>query len=241
MTDIRQPLSKDAVRRLVQELADPEIGCASGELGLTGDSGAGFYWKYESLIRRGESRFRSLVGVTGALYVIRKADLTELPENLVLDDMWTPMHQRLQGKRVVLVPGAIAYDEAFEDPRELPRKVRTLAGNYQLFALMPRLLVPFVNPSWFETISHKVLRLLCPWALLALFTSSLVLLFCPPTHLPRSGLAALVGAQMFFYLLALLGQRAGRIGRIARTFVVLNAAAILGLFRYLKNPRQIPW
>ncbi len=241
MTDIRQPLSNDAVRRLVRELADPYVGCASGELELAGKSGAGVYWKYESLIRSAESRFRSLVGVTGALYVIRKEDFAELPPEIVLDDMWVPMRQRLRRKRVVLVPGAVAYDQAFEDARELPRKVRTLAGNYQLFAMMPALLVPFVNPSWFETVSHKILRLVCPWALVVLLGSSLALLTCPETQVPRPALLGLVGAQALFYLAALFGRRAGRLGGLARTFVVLNSAAILGLFRYLKNPRQISW
>ena len=64
-------------------------------------------------------------------------------------------------------PTREAYDAAFEDDREFRRKVRTLAGNYQLFALMPALLSPLANPIWFETISHKVMRLVAPWLMLA--------------------------------------------------------------------------
>jgi cellulose synthase/poly-beta-1,6-N-acetylglucosamine synthase-like glycosyltransferase len=235
MTDIRQPLSRLAVKHLVAELADPEVGCATGILALEGETGAGLYWRYEAAIRRGESRFRSLVGVTGALYALRKEHLGELPKHIVLDDMWVPMRIRLQGLRVVMVGAAIAYDQAFEDSREFSRKVRTLAGNYQLFAMMPALLIPFVNPSWFETMSHKVFRLLCPWALIALLAATALL--------ARDNIYAqtFLTLQGLFYLAALIGPRAGKIPGIARTFVVLNAAAIFGLFRFLKSPGRIAW
>ena len=78
------------------------------------------------------------------------------------------MRLRLEGRLILFAEDAQAFDVAFEDDREFGRKVRTLAGNYQLFAWMPALLSPFSNPSWFETVSHKLLRLVSPWALAAL-------------------------------------------------------------------------
>ncbi len=244
MTDVRQPLAPGSVRALVAALADPEVGCASGNLVLTGSHGAGVYWRYENWIRRSEGRFRSMVGVTGPIYAIRAADMTDLPADLILDDMWVPMRLRLGGRRTVMCEDAVAYDQSFADEREFGRKARTLAGNYQLFARLPRLLVPFFNPSWFETFSHKLLRLVCPWALLCLAATTTAIAVAPPAGVGEATVLAarvLVAGQAGFYLAALVGGRVGPIGRLARTFVVLNAAAVVGLGRFVAGRQKVTW
>jgi len=244
MTDIRQPLEPSCVRALMTDLADPRVACVSGNLVLRGGTGAGAYWKYENWIRCSEANFRSVVGVTGAIYAIRASDMDDLPADVILDDVWVPMKLRLERRLVTLSPGAVAFDEAFGDQQELGRKVRTLAGNYQLFARMPRLLLPFVNPSWFETMSHKIMRLLCPWALVALLLSSLAAVASPPEAVATPlllALKALVVGQLVFYALATIGERAGSFGRVPRTFVVLNYAAVAGLLRFLRSAQKVAW
>jgi cellulose synthase/poly-beta-1,6-N-acetylglucosamine synthase-like glycosyltransferase len=234
LNDVRQPLSPNAVRDLADALADPAIGCATGELVLTGGAGSGVYWRYERWIRAQESRFRGVPGMTGAIAMVRRADLVLLPEDLILDDVWIPMRLALAGKRVVVVDGARAFDVAFEDDREFRRKARTLSGNFQLFAYLPALLSPFKNPIWFETFSHKVLRLAAPWLMLALFMLSI--------GAAAGGdlwTGALLYGQIGFYLAAAVGRRAGPIGGLARTFVVLNAAAAVGLVRFLRG--RVTW
>lgn len=234
MTDIRQPLHKGALRALVAPLADPDVAVVSGNLVLEGHSGAGIYWRYENWLRRSEGNFRSMVGVTGPIYALRRADMKPLPDDLILDDLWVPMQLRLQGRKIVFEESAIAVDEAFGDRREFGRKVRTLAGNYQLFFRLPRLLAPFLNPSFFEVMSHKVLRLLCPWLLLLLATVSVL-------GLGHPFLALLALGQAAFYAAALAGKRAGRAGSLARTFVILNFAAVLGLYRTLAGTQKVTW
>jgi poly-beta-1,6-N-acetyl-D-glucosamine synthase len=243
MTDVRQPLSPGALSALVAALGDPAVGCASGNLVLTGATGAGVYWRYENWIRRSEGNFRSMVGVTGPLYAVRAADMADLPLDLILDDMWVPMRLRLRGRRIVFCEDAEARDDAFEDDRELGRKIRTLAGNYQLFARLPALLVPLVNPSWFETVSHKLLRLVCPWALVALaVTTGALVAAAPAPHDLASALPwALAGGQLGFYAAAAAGKRAGRLAGVARTFVVLNYAAVAGLVRWLRGAQRVTW
>lgn len=243
MTDIRQPLSPGALRALVLELSDPSVACASGNLILAGETGAGVYWRYENWIRRSEGRFRSMVGVTGPLYAIRAADMGDLPGDIILDDMWVPMTLRLARRRIVFVEAAQAFDAAFADERELGRKIRTLAGNYQLFARLPRLLVPFLNPSWFETFSHKLMRLVSPWALIALAFGSVGALVAPgiPSGTPSWLLWALVGGQALFYAGAAIGRRGGRLTGVARTFVVLNYAALAGLWRFIRGSQKVTW
>jgi biofilm PGA synthesis N-glycosyltransferase PgaC len=242
LTDVRQPLARVALRAMAERLADPKVGCVSGNLVLEGAAGSGAYWRYEKFIRQQEARFRSLVGVSGSITLIRKEDLGVLPADIVLDDMWIPMRLRLQGRRILFAAAAEAYDVAFEDDREFGRKVRTLAGNWQLFAVMPRQLSPLHNPSWFETVSHKLLRLLCPFAmgLLAVATWRMAQVL-DNGPLERAVGAALLGGQGLFYFGALVGPRGGKIGTLARTFVVMNAAAVVGLWRFLAGRQRITW
>jgi biofilm PGA synthesis N-glycosyltransferase PgaC len=243
LTDVRQPLSKNAVRALVAPLSDPTVGCVSGNLVLSGFSGAGVYWRYERFIRDSEGKLGSMVGVSGAVYALRRADLTELPADVILDDMFVPLRIELTGKKVVFTSEAQAYDDAFDDEREFGRKVRTLAGNYQLVAKMPRLLLPS-SRVWLPLVSHKLLRLVCPWALVALLLVSVVIAVSPPPDVGGSELLvwrALAVGQLALYALAALGAAAGRLGSVARTFVVLNAAAVAGLWRFARGTQAVTW
>jgi cellulose synthase/poly-beta-1,6-N-acetylglucosamine synthase-like glycosyltransferase len=241
MTDVRQTLAPTALRHLVDVLADPAVGCVSGNLVLSGASGAGAYWRYEKLIRGWEAQLGSMVGVSGSLYALRRSDFQKLPADLLLDDVFVPLCIARRRKGIVLAAQAIAYDRACDDEQEFARKVRTLAGNYQLISKLPWLLVPGKNPLWLTLVSHKLLRLACPWALLALFGSSWLLAFAGPSPGERSFWLALALSQSLFYVLAVLGSRAGRPGSLARTFVVLNAAALLGLWRFLRGSQQVTW
>jgi len=242
LNDVRQPLAPAAIRALARELSDPAVGVATGNLVLAGGAGSGVYWRYENWIRGQESRFRGVVGMTGPIGMIRRADFVPLPRDIILDDVWIPMQLGMAGKRVAFVAEAEARDAAFEDEREFKRKARTLAGNYQLFARMPALLIPFANRIWFETFSHKIMRLLAPWILLWLAAVSL--LGATSASAPAGTVAfmrALLIGQALFYLAAAAGRRAGRLGGLARTFVVLNSAALVGLWRYLTGRQRITW
>ncbi len=246
MTDVRQPLERGCLRALARRLASPAVGCVSGNLVLPTTLGAGVYWRYESWLREEEARFRSMLGVTGPIYVVRKADLPEVPADTILDDMWIPMRLRLAGRLLLFAEDAIARDQAFDDEREFGRKARTLAGQYQLVARLPSLLLPWANPSWFEFASHKILRLVCPWALVALVALAAIgWVRATGASDAGGGEATIFGVltlgQAAFYALALAGARAGKLGQVARTFVVLNTAAVVGLWRFLRGAQRITW
>jgi len=237
--DVRQPLSSGAARALARALDDPTVGCATGNLVLAGGAPSGLYWRYENWIRKQESRFRGVVGMSGAISMMRRAELEPLPDNLILDDVWIPARLGLVGKRVAFVAEAEAYDTAFEDDHEFDRKVRTLAGNYQLFALVPALLAPFRNPFWFELVSKKVMRLLTPWLLLVLGVASAAA-FAIGRGQARV-MALLVAGQLALYVAAAVGGRAGRLAGVARTFVVLGLAPLVALARYLDGRQRVTW
>jgi cellulose synthase/poly-beta-1,6-N-acetylglucosamine synthase-like glycosyltransferase len=207
--DARQQFSTEALMELVANFADGRVGGVTGELILDAEShsdastvgdGVGLYWTYEKWLRRNESRVWSTLGATGAIYALRRSVWRPLPADTLLDDVLAPMRAVLGGWRVVFEERARAFDHASADASvESRRKVRTLAGNYQILAQEPRLLLPIVNPVWWQYLSHKLGRLLVPWALVGWFVSSTALMF--------EGwlFAAAFGAQALFYGLAAYG------------------------------------
>jgi hypothetical protein len=177
-----------------------------------------------------------MLGATGAIYALRRSCWTPLPAATLLDDVLAPMRAVLGGHRIVFEERAIAFDRASTDAvAESRRKTRTLAGNYQILAQEPRLLVPFVNPVWLQYLSHKIGRLVMPWALIGLFAASLSL--APGGRL----FAAVLFAQGIFYGLALAGaifRQSERFGRIAFTFVMMNVFVVAGLAA-LRRGREV--
>jgi hypothetical protein len=144
------------------------------------------------------------MGATGAIYALRRALWKPLPVETILDDVLAPMRAVLAASRVVFSSEALAFDPVAPSGVELRRKIRTLAGNYQILKLEPRLLNPFRNPVWIQYMSHKVGRLLVPYALMALLVVSGLL---APTS-PFYALAFV--AQIAFYGLAAYGAYLSR-------------------------------
>lgn len=243
-TDARQKIEPDALRLLVENFADPDVGCASGELMLgvpdQGESqkGMGTYWRIEKEIREMESASGSVVGATGAFYAVRRELLNALPEQLILDDVYIPLSIRRQGKRVVFDARAQAWDEPnLGLGREFARKVRTLSGNYQLVQLAPWLLTG-QNPARFQFVSHKLMRLVSPFALAAVLISSCIL----PEPIYRFALTL----QIFLYGLSLTAIRSLALGPLTRvadaawTFVLLNTAALVAFANFVTG-RKVAW
>jgi cellulose synthase/poly-beta-1,6-N-acetylglucosamine synthase-like glycosyltransferase len=145
-----------------------------GHLASSTAEGVGLYWRYEKTLRRLESAVGSTLGATGAIYALRRSLWRPLPEDTLLDDVLAPMRAVLAGQRIVFDDRATAFDHTPGDlSAEARRKIRTLAGNVQILWLEPRLLLPVVNPVWIQYVSHKVGRLLVPYALIALLAASI--------------------------------------------------------------------
>lgn len=235
--DARQRVDRGALRALVRRFADHDVGAVSGELHMPGERGPGVYWRYEAFIRAHESKLDSLVGATGALYAIRRKLFRRLPADSLVDDMFTPLQIALRGYRVVFEPGAELHDVEASPANEFARKARTLAGNFQLLLHLPQVLHPLRNRLFFQLVSHKLMRLVCPFALVGLFVSNVILVvtFAPGWPL----YVCTLGAQLVAYGLALhgarAGERAGKLARVSHTFAVLNLAAIEGLRRFLTS------
>lgn len=228
LADARQRFEPGAIRALVANFADADVGAVSGELHLRkrrgtspGGEGTGFYWKYEKFIRANESWAGSTVGATGAIYAIRRALFEPIPPDTILDDVLIPMRIVRRGYRVIFEADARAHDLLAMNPREdFIRKARTIAGTFQLLGRYRWMLSPHGCPLWFEVLSHKALRLAIPVLHLATLVANVALIAVPFYQLALAG-------QGLFYAAALIGyvqakperSRRARIERrrIART------------------------
>jgi cellulose synthase/poly-beta-1,6-N-acetylglucosamine synthase-like glycosyltransferase len=244
-TDVRQSFAPDTIRRLVENFNEPSVGCVSGELLFytDGDSSIkadmGAYWRYEKWIRKMESASGSVIGATGAVYAIRPKLFLPHPRGTILDDVLTPMDCIKQGYRTVFDASARAYDSISSNVgQEWQRKVRTLAGNWQLFNLAPWLLYPFGNPHWWRYISHKLFRLLVPFGMAVIFVDSLML--------SGSFFRMFTFLQLAFYTLALLGfllpvTKSSRLVSFSYFFIVMNVAAVAGFWKWLTGGCATAW
>jgi len=243
-SDSRQIFDRAALRMLVRNFSDERVGCVSGELVFTTPedptgSSIGLYWAYEKAIRQAESSVDSTLGVTGAIYAVRRELAAPIPDDTVLDDIEIPLRAFQKGYRVIFEPEAKAFDTPSTDIHtEFRRKTRTLAGNYQLFARNGWLFIPWKNRIFLQALSHKFFRLLVPWAMLAAFLTS--------SSLEGTAFAAIFWAQVIIYGLGIAALRAAvlrgsKMVNLISVFLTLNAAAVMGLYRYLTGTLDVRW
>ena len=242
-TDARQIIDSDGLKNLVANFGDPVVGCASGALVMgekhsaPSSDGVRLYWGFEKQIRNWEGLAGSTVGATGGFYAVRKDLLLPLPIGTILDDVYIPLHVARQGKRVVFDMKALAWDDLTPNSKqEFRRKVRTLAGNYQLLQLAPWLLTRS-NPLRTQFVCHKLLRLLVPFALVGVLVSTFWL---------RQGLYELILVlQIVLYALAtltILRTKPGflsRLSNISLAFLMLNTAAAVAFIYFITGRKEV--
>jgi cellulose synthase/poly-beta-1,6-N-acetylglucosamine synthase-like glycosyltransferase len=246
MSDARQRVDPDAVRRLVAHFQDPRVGVVGAEMTLVDQGGTasnectGLYWRYERSVRRLEAQLGLLTGVSGAFFAIRRDVFRDIPAGSYCEDVTLALFARDAGYQVQWEPAARVY-EVMRDPyTEFRRKVRTLVGNYQLLSQFWPLYLPWRGRLAFTLISHKLCRLFIPLALVTLFVASAAL---ATTHA--------------FYLLAFLAQavlygagglglaqaawRRSRLVNACGAFCMLNWAALVALVHVLRHGPRIQW
>jgi len=253
-TDARQPLQQNALQALVGNFKDPAVGCVSGEmyfeevLTAATAKGMGFYWNYEKFLRKKESTIGSMLGATGAIYAIRRELYPGIPIDILVDDMYVPLTIVKKGYRAVFETDACAFDHASQrGAQEIRRKVRTLAGNYQIFSKYPELLNPFTSPIAWQLFSHKVLRLWVPFLLIVLWVSNGFLVGMPFYRWVFTAQVVFYGLSAIEAVLELRrsGSSASKprkgIGYLPYTFCLLNYSAFLGFFTFVFSKPRANW
>lgn len=241
-TDAAAMFAPDAIRKLVRNYADPEVGAAGGvyRVRRPGDAATGvqedFYWKYETFLKKLEVSMGSVLGAHGQIHSVRR-DLYPFPApGTINDDYVIPVQVLQRGHRIAYEPEAIAYEEARE-MSGFGRRVRIMAGNFQQLAEIRYFLRPPRPRCLFYFLSHKAARLAVPFAML----SALILNFL---LLPRQPYRALLWLQAAFYALAMLGAAIPlrpKALRLPFYFCMVNAAAFAGVYHALTGRRRMRW
>jgi cellulose synthase/poly-beta-1,6-N-acetylglucosamine synthase-like glycosyltransferase len=246
MSDANTEIDPQAPRRLARWFQDPHVGVAVGRLILTdarsGRNADGLYWKYETFLKQCEGRVGALLGANGAIYAIRRDLYVPIPDDTVIDDFVIPLLAQFRwGCTLVYDYDAVAQEETPADvSSEFHRRARIGAGGFQSIALLWRLLDPRRGWMAFAFLSHKVLRWLCPFFLIGLLATNLLLLDHPFFRW------ALV-AQVTGYGLSLLAVlapprlRLPKPIRLMMMFTNMNAALLVGFVRWMSKRQHAAW
>ena len=241
--DVRQTLDSQSLRHLVANFADPSVGAVTGELKFVHSNRVGeaadidVYWKYEIWARQRHSQIDSMFSTTGCIYAMRRNLAEPIPPDTLVDDGVIPLRAFFRGYRVVMDPEAVAFDYGVIQGGEFRRKLRTLGGVWQIWARMPQLFT-ITNRMRMHFLPHKFGRLALPWLIL----TGLVAAWFLPTGPVR---ACLLAAALLVLALAaldpLLPKRfpLRRISSPARSFVILNVAALLSVMVFFVSPDRL--
>ena len=252
-TDANTMVNNQALLLMSRHYSDPSVGAIAGEkrvqIDETADAtaGEGFYWKYESKLKKWDSELYSVVGAAGELFSIRTNLYEPVEPDTILDDFMISMNIARKGYRIIYEPDAYAMEKASADTaEELKRKIRISAGGVQSTIRLKSLLLPFKQPVLsFEYISHRILRwVLTPYLMILVFILNMLFVI-------QVGWFGLYGflfvAQILFYGSALLGrileakQMKIKIFFIPYYFCLMNYAVIAGMFRYVLGEQSVLW
>ncbi|MBI4417780.1 MAG: glycosyltransferase family 2 protein [Ignavibacteriales bacterium] len=235
----------DTLRNLVNPFAESGVGAVSGELVLLspGNIGESLYWKYETVVKRLESRVGTLVGATGGVYAIRRSLFHPLPlDRAIADDFMIPMRVLEQGYRVAYEPAAVASETAEETvAREFRRKVRIGAQNFNALRYVSAMLNPLRGFVAFALWSHKVIRWIVPVSLLVLISATALL------YSPGGPFASILYGEILFFALGAFGFVGERrnfrspVVVLPYYFLAMNAALLLGLLKSISGTQTPAW
>lgn len=246
-SDANSRFAPDAVRLMMENFADSEVGYVTGCLefehrGATSGRGGGAYMRYENWLRRIETRAGSIVGVNGGVDAMRRSLYSDVPADQI-SDFVLPLSVIETGHRVVYDERVQSREEANEQlGSEFRMRVRValraLRGLQYKRALLNPLRWPCVA---FCIVSHKVLRYAT-----FLFLAAALVLNCLLAR--QSTLFAwLLAAQACAYLLAATSLIA-RLPRPVRAFsslpgyfVVSNVAFAVAAWRFLRGETMATW
>lgn len=252
-TDANTFLNKEAITELVKHYQNPKVGAVAGEKRIlveekadASSAGEGFYWKYESALKKWDYELYSNVGAAGELFSIRTALYQPVETDTIIDDHMIAMRIAEKGYIIAYEPKAYAMETASADVKEeLKRKVRIAAGGIQSIIRLKKAANPFRNPVLtFQYISHRVLR----WTIIPFLL--IVIFFLNAWIAIQTGslfYQLLFAMQALFYLLALAGfyfeNKHIRIKPlfIPYYFCVMNYAVLAGIRRYSRKQQSAAW
>lgn len=239
----------DALRQLVKNFTDPTVGSVTGSVvygtdaAASVDQGRAMYWNYESILRRNESRFHSVLGNAGCCYALRRKLYTPLQADAI-SDVAQAVRAVQQGYRAVVDDDALVFEppESRTIDSELRRRARVITRGLRVKWMLRDFFNPLVHP-WFtlQVLSHRVLRWSVPVFLIIAFVANLFLLDRPFYLLLFLGQVALYGLSGIAYLAE---QRHVQLPSFAVPFYyfcLVNVAPLMAFRNLIRGERAVTW
>ncbi len=252
-TDANTFLNKPAVKELVKHYQNPKVGAVAGEKRIlveeiadASSAGEGFYWKYESMLKKWDYELYSNVGAAGELFSIRTELYEPVESDTIIDDHMIAMRIAEKGYIIAYEPLAYAMETASANSKEeLKRKIRIAAGGIQSILRLKKAANPFNYPALtFQYISHRVLRwTITPLLLILVFVINGLIVLNSPSNF----YLFLFIAQLVFYILSLVGfYFESKNIRVKAVFIpfyfcMMNYAVMAGIVRYFKKNQSAAW
>ncbi|HXK41699.1 MAG TPA: glycosyltransferase family 2 protein [Anaerolineae bacterium] len=245
-SDANAMMEPDALQQILPNFADPQVACVSGEKRIRPAAevqaeGESAYWRYEAFMKRADSLVNTAIGAVGEFFAIRRELYRPLETDNLIEDFVLAMRLVMDGWRVVYEPAAVTWEEASPSlGGEWRRRARMAAGGFQAIGRLRGLLSPRYGLTAFQYVSHKVLRWLAPFFMLAALISSAFLTAEPLFRL-------LFWGQVLFYVLAALGWVLELLGwkckslRLIFYFCFANATMLGGFVRYVTRSQSVLW
>jgi poly-beta-1,6-N-acetyl-D-glucosamine synthase len=248
-SDANTAYEPDAIKKMMNYYADPEIGGVCGRLILIDPfhihkgNQEKKYWEIENWIKEKEGSLGSLIGANGGIYSIRKEYFHQLPsDSPVMDDFFISLKVLEKNKFFVYSPEARAIEEVADDYRvEYRRKIRNNAIDLSTIKYIKALLKPSRGFTAYALWSHKIIRWFSPVFLILLFVSNAVLLNT------NEFINILFYLQVAFYLSSVVGYLLSRMNvrlvpfNLSFYFVLINMALLVGIYRFITNQQKAHW
>jgi cellulose synthase/poly-beta-1,6-N-acetylglucosamine synthase-like glycosyltransferase len=247
-SDATSHYQPDVIRTMMPNFADAAVGCVAGRLVYVdpADSrvgrGARSYWSYETFLKKHESRVGSLIGASGCLYAVRRSAYVPLYHEACSDFIIATkmVEQRL---RAVYEPDAVCTERTNRrSDAELKMRVRVIAQTFTDLWRHRPMLNPFRSGFYaVQLLSHKVMRYLVPFFLIALFAASAML--APASFAYRMLFAAQFlgyGCALLAWLLEKVGIRS-RLLALPQYFVLANVASLIACYQFIRGERYARW
>jgi cellulose synthase/poly-beta-1,6-N-acetylglucosamine synthase-like glycosyltransferase len=249
LTDANVFFTPDTLGELIRHFEKADLAVVGGNIVNPETLPAGIarqesgYQKMENLIKFREGvLWGAMMGAFGGCYAVRKSFFSPTPQNFIVDDFYLTLAALERGGKAIAEPAAVCYEDVSHHLKEeFRRKSRIGAGNFQILQRFSHLLSPRFGGIAFAFFSHKVLRWIGPFLLIAAYLSSFALAFHRPFYL------ACFIVQNIFILLAILdyGLSQWKIHlaglRYLTHFYGMNAALLNGFFKYLSGIEHNVW
>ncbi len=239
-----------ALRALMRNFCDPEVGYVTGKMvyaaadgSIVGD-GCSAFMRYENYLRALETNLGSVVGVDGGVDAVRKNLYRDMRADQ-LPDFVLPLSVAKRGYRVVYEPAALLKEEALAEGKDEYRmRVRVALRAFWALYDMRSLFNPLKYGiySW-QILSHKALRYMAFVPLLVIPLANIFLLW------KGRGLVYQLTFLGFCLLcaFALWGRALARNGggnalsAFAYYFALVNTASGHAFGKFLRGEKKVIW